>query len=176
MEDEQAKILEVLQLAIQMEVDGKKYYLKSSRESSNKVGKELFQSLAVEEDDHRQRFEEIYRAIKDKKAWPEVGLKLEGGQKSSTLFAQAMKTASPDVKVPSTELNAVAKAIDMENKSYEFYRAQGSKAVYDAERDFYRALAEEEREHYLSLVDYREYLADPVGWFRQKERPSLDGG
>ena len=50
-----------------MEVDGKEYYQKASRQSSNKMGKELFQWLAGEEDKHRQRFEEIYKTIKAKK-------------------------------------------------------------------------------------------------------------
>ena len=34
----------------------------------------------------------------------------------------------------------------------------------------------EERGHYLALVDYREYLIDPAGWFRKAEHHSLDGG
>ncbi len=67
---EQDKTLEALQAAMQMETDGKEYYLKVSQKSSNELGKKLFQSLAAEEDVHRQKFEGIYSAIRDKKAWP----------------------------------------------------------------------------------------------------------
>ncbi len=59
METEQDKILEALQIAIQMEIDGKEYYLKASQESSSELGKKLLASLAAEEDIHRQKFEEI---------------------------------------------------------------------------------------------------------------------
>jgi len=69
---EQDKTLQALQTAIQMEIDGKEYYLKASRESGNELGKKLLQSLAAEEDLHRQKFEQIYDAIKSKKAWPET--------------------------------------------------------------------------------------------------------
>ena len=66
--------------------------------------------------------------------------------------------------------------MDMENKTYDFYKNQSQNATYEAERDFYKALAAEERGHYLVLRDYHEYLINPAGWFVEKEHPSLDGG
>ena len=69
---EQDKTLAALRLAIRMEIDGKEYYLKASQESSNELGNKLLQSLAAEEDIHRQKFGEIYDVIESKKAWPET--------------------------------------------------------------------------------------------------------
>ena len=69
------------------------------------------------------------------------------------------------MKAPATELDAVKKAMDMENKTYDFYKSQGEKANYDAEREFYEGLASEEREHHMILLDYYEYLKDPASWF-----------
>ncbi len=46
MESEQGKTLEVLQLAVQMEVEGKDFYQKASQKSSNELARELFQHLA----------------------------------------------------------------------------------------------------------------------------------
>ncbi|MCK4722939.1 MAG: hypothetical protein KAT75_06530 [Dehalococcoidia bacterium] len=43
-------------------------------------------------------------------------------------------------------------------------------------RKLFQILATEERGHYLTLLDYREYLSDPAGWFVTQEHPSLDGG
>ncbi len=80
------------------------------------------------------------------------------------------------MKASTTELDAIQTAMDMESKTYDFYKSQGTKAAYDAERDFYETLAAEEREHHLILLDYYEYLSDPAGWFVKKEHPSLDGG
>ncbi len=176
MENEQAKIIEALQLGIQMEIDGKEYYQKVSQESDNKVGRELFRWLAVEEDGHRQRFEEIYKAIRSKEAWPEIDIESGRREGISTLFAKAMETADPDIKAPPAELDAIAKAMEMENKTHDFYKSRGERAMYGAEKRFYGALAAEERGHYLALVDYREYLINPAGWFVKTEHPSLDGG
>ena len=176
MEIEQDKTLKALQIAIQMEIDGKQYYLKASQESGNELGKKLLQSLAAEEDVHRQKFEQIYDAMRKEKAWPATDFQPDGGQRLRTIFAKATGEIGSKIKVPATELDAVQTAMDMENKTYDFYKRQGENAIYDAERDFYHTLAAEEREHHLVLLDYYEYLKDPAGWFVKKEHPSLDGG
>lgn len=175
MEAEQDKTLRALQVAIQMEIDGKEFYLKASRESSNELGRKLLESLASEEDLHRQKFEEIYRALKEKKGWPETDFKLDGGKSLRTLFTTATEAGSV-MKAQVTEFDAVKTAMAMENKTYDYYKDQSQTATYDGERDFYQALMAQEREHYLVLLDYYEYLKDPAAWFVQKEHPSLDGG
>ena len=176
MQDEQTKTIEALQFAIQMEVDGKEYYQKASHQSRNKMGKELFQWLAGEEDKHKQRFEEIYRAIKTNKAWPETDINPSKGVKLATLFSKTSEKSDPKGKAPRAELDAIAKAMEMENKTHDFYSVRSEKATYDAQKNFYKALAAEEQGHYMALVDYREYLIDPAGWFRKAEHHSLDGG
>ena len=173
---EQDKTVEALQMAIQMEIDGKEYYLRTSQESSNELGRKLLQSLAVEEDTHRQKFEEIYSVIRSKKAWPTTDFQPDGGKRLRTIFARATEEMGSEIKAPATELDAIQTAMDMENKTYDFYKGQGGNATYDSERDFYQTLAAEEREHHIVLLDYYEYLKDPAGWFVKKEHPSLDGG
>jgi rubrerythrin len=176
MEGERNKALEAVQFAIQMEIDGKEYYQRASQKSDNRVGKELFEWLAAEEDKHRQRFEAIYNSIKSKKVWPEVDIQPRKGDILNTFFSESMRAVGPAVKPSSTELDTIAKAMEMEDKTHEYYKSHGEEAVYDAEKKLYTSLAAEERGHYLALVDYREYLIDPAGWFRKTEHHSLDGG
>ncbi len=176
METQQDKTMEALQIAIQMEVDGKKYYRKASHESSSELGKKLLASLAAEEDTHRQKFEEIYDAIRNKRVWPTTNFQPDGGKRLRTIFARATEEMGSNIKTLATELDAIQTAMDMENKSYDFYNSQGGNTTYAAERDFYETLAAEEREHHLILLDYYEYLKDPAGWFVTKEHPSLNGG
>ena len=163
-------------MAIQMEIDGKTYYQRVSRGSANRLGKRLFQHLAVEEDIHRQKFEQIYAAIGKEKAWPEVDFQADRGKKLKTIFGRATEEMCLNVNAPATELDAIQTAMSMENKSYDFYKGQIQHAIYNAEIDYYQILSAEERGHYLVLLDYYEYLKDPAGWFVGKERPSLDGG
>jgi len=159
-----------------MEIDGKNYYLRASQESSNELGRKLMQSLAAEEDIHWQRFTEIYRTIQNKQAWPVTDFQPDKGQRLRTLFAEASARIGASVAALDTELDAVKVAMVMENRSYDFYQSQSQKATYQAESDFYRMIAGEEKKHHLILLDYYQYLKDPAAWFVSKERPSLDGG
>ncbi len=176
MVDEQVKILEGLQTAIQMETDGKAFYLKASRESGNEIGRKLLESLAAEEDIHRQKFEEIYQVVRSKKDWPEIDDSPGKGEKPETIFARATEALDTGKRALNTELEAVQTAMTMENRSFDFYKAQSGRAQYDTQRVFYDALAAQERGHHQVLQDYYEYLVDPVSWFVGKEHPSLDGG
>ena len=173
---EQDKTIEVLQFAIQMEIDGKEYYEKASAESNTQVGKDLFEWLAGEEDKHRQRFEQLFEDIKGKKGWPDKNIQPETGHKIKTLFSEALQKTGRTVKAEASELELIDKAVEMENKTYDFYKNMGKGASYDAEKKYYESLAAEERGHYLLLTDYREYLIDPAGWFAKEEHHSLDGG
>jgi len=176
MATEQDKIREGLRTAIQMESDGKQFYLKASQQSRNEAGKKLLASLAAEEDVHRQTFQDIFRSIQDNNAWPEVDFRPDGGSSLRTLFARATEQIKKSVKVTRSELDAVQTAVGMEGKTYDFYISQGRAALSPAARAFYEALASQEREHQLILLDYQEYLKDPAGWFVSKEHPTLDGG
>lgn len=176
MASEQDKTVAALEIAIQMEIDGKEYYQKVSQTSGNRLGRELFQSLAAEEDIHRKKFEEIYQALRDKKAWPKTDFRPDRGKRLRTIFARATEAMGPKTKPLSTESAAVQTAMDMENKTYDFYKSRSKIAAYEAERGYYEALAAQERGHYLVLLDYDEYINNPAAWFVAKEHPSLDGG
>ena len=173
---EQDNTLEALQIAIQMEIDGKEFYLRVSEESTNDLGKKLLQALANEEDIHRQKFAEIYNTIQTKKAWPAVDFQPDGGKSLRTIFAKATEELGSNTKGPTSELEAVKTAMDMENKSYDFYKNQSKNTTSAIARDFYDTVSGEEREHHIILQDYYEYLQDPAIWFAKKEHPSLDGG
>ena len=175
MKTEQDKTTEALRMAIQMETDGKEYYLQASQESNNELGKKLLQSLADEEDIHREKFAKIYNAIRDKKAWPAINFQPDRGKRLRTVFAQALEETGSDVKTLATELDAVQTAMAMENKTYDFYKGRSENATYGVEVEFYQALATQERIHHQVLLDYYEYLKDPAGWFVKKEHPSLEG-
>lgn len=152
------KTLEALKIAIRMEIDGKAYYLKLSKSSDSQAGRELFRSLAAEEDIHRKKFEEIYDAISSRKAWPKIGFEPGRVKRLRTIFAGAAERLGSGVTAPATEFDALKTAMDMETRSYDLYKSRAKIAAYVAEREFYQALASEEREHHLSLLDYYEYM------------------
>jgi len=176
MDVEQTKTLEALQYAINMEITGKEYYQEASKKSCVQAGKDLFEWLAGQEEEHKKRFEQIYKAIKNTKAWPDIFIPNSKGNNTSTIFSRKNVITECKNENNKAELDSIAKAMEMENKTHDFYEQQSEIGTYEAQKSFYKALAAEERKHYLALVDYKEYLIDPEGWFRKSEHHSLDGG
>ncbi|NLE09303.1 MAG: ferritin family protein [Dehalococcoidales bacterium] len=176
MPSERQKTIEALKTAIQMEIDGKEFYLKASRESRNELGKKLLESLSSEEDYHREKFEQIFASIEKEKSWPDTGFQPDNGKHLKTIFSNELEKSSVDKQSLHSEIDTVQKAMEMESASREFYRQQMALAKGVAERQFYSLVSDEERVHFLVLLDYFEYLKDPAGWFVDKEHPSFDGG
>jgi rubrerythrin len=91
------------------------------------------------------------------------------------LLTGVCETTGLNIKTNSIESGIINNAITKEKESYDFYKSQSQNATTEAERNFYEAIADEEREHELILVHYNEYLTDPVDWFTRVEHHSLDG-
>lgn len=176
MATDQKKTLEALRMAVQMEIDGKEYYLKCSQSTSNKMGQKLLRSLSKAEDAHRETFIKIYESIRDKNAWPKTTLKASAGKTLKTVFATATQRMAEKTKPVAEELDAVKTAMKMENKTMDYYTKQAEKASGATEKGFYKAIAAEEREHHLALLSYYEFLSDPSSWFIKAEHHSIDGG
>jgi rubrerythrin len=175
MPSEQDKTIDGLKYAIQMEIDGKVLYLKSSQESGNELGRKLLESLAQAEDYHRITFEKIFDTFSKKQGWPVVDFKVDGGRTQRTVFAKELTKKPPQIKPMKSEFDAVQRGQELEAKSYDFYHMRSEQAESEAEREFYGLIAAEEREHQLVLNDYAEFLKNPAGWFVKTEKPSLDG-
>jgi len=173
---EQEKMLQAISTAIEMESDGKQCYLAASEGSTNEAGRKLLQSLAKEEDNHRQIFEAIYNSMHNERGWPSLDLGANKARDIHTTLVKTCQALGVSVGETSSELDAVEIAIDKEKKSYDFYEKQAKNATYVTEKELYETLAREERQHELALLDYYEYLVDPAGWFVKTEHPSLNGG
>jgi rubrerythrin len=165
-----------LQTAIKMEIDGKRFYLKASQNSKNPLGKQLLVKLAAEEDDHRVVFQNIFDAIKAKKGWPDVKYVGDGGQGLRTIFAKALEDMDKNARPIDTELDAIKTGMDLENKTYDFYKERSAKTTFEAEKQLYESIAMQESEHHRVLRDYYEFLQDPAQWYVKTEHTSVDGG
>jgi len=168
--------MEPLEMAIKMEIEGKEFYEKASQKASDKLGKELFSRLAQEEDFHAAKAREISDFLKRGESPLAIEESLDKAQKLNSIFARAKKEIQAKRQISSSELKAIEIALDMEEKSRKFYEDQSASARTDFEKRFFKAVKQEERGHYLSLVSYREYMVDPAGWFAKSEHISLDGG
>jgi len=175
MKDGQNAIIAALKYALQMEIDGKKFYTLAARESNNRVGRDLYSWLADQEELHYKRFEEIYAAITADRGWPAASVEPGKPVKLGTLFSKLINEAAKPSGTGSAEIGSTDQAIELEIKSRDYYRQRENEASSDDERKFFKTISDEEQGHYLALVDYKEYITDPEGWFTRTEHHLLEG-
>jgi len=168
------KRLKALEIAMELEEEGKKFHMDASERATNAFAKEMFGSLAKDEDMHLKKVKAIYKKLKEEREWPKVVTSIGDVVKTKAVFPEDVKDlAEEDISETVTVLGI---CIEMEEKRILFYNELVEKATDPFEARFYLALVHEERGHYLSLWDSREYLEDPAGWFGMKEGFRLDAG
>jgi len=162
-----------LQLAIQMERDGKAFYLKAASGSENLLAKRIFAELARQEDFHIERILTIYEQMKKEQPLKEWITTVAGIGQLDKVFQESLQEKA---QASENDLNALRFGLEIEDKSVKYYENLASHAFDSFEKRFYLTLTHEERDHYLRIMDSIEYLSDPVGWFYTKQRSMVDGG
>ncbi len=175
MSEQTRRMTSALETALQMEVEGKEFYQKTGQKSVSPLVQELFKHLAEQEDVHYRRVKEVHDAVKTGSRWPQKESTFQRPRSLQRVFKDAIKRMGAHFEAPSSEIEALKIGMNMEDKSYSFYRNREEEAESPAEKAFYKALTGEERVHYLTLQSSHEYLSNPEGWFTMKERWSLDG-
>jgi len=175
MKDGKKVVIDALKYALQMELDGKKFYTQTAKESTNRVGKDLYSWLAEQEGIHYKRFEEIYSAVTADKGWPISKVTPGKPAKLGTIFSRLINEAPKPAAAGPAEIGSADTAILLELKSRDYYTQRAGEASSDAARKFFEAISAEEQGHYLALIDYKEYIVDPVDWFTRTEHHLLDG-
>ena len=175
MDNEHERLLKALETAIEMEKDSKECYLEAIKTTENSLARELLQSFAEEEDIHQRKFVKIYSAVRANKTWPTMESTKVSDKKFKELLSNTCMAIGIDATASATHIHVLDTAIDKEDTSYNFYKEKASRSTFESERSFYNTLALEEREHYLILVDYKEFLVDPAGWVIEHEHLSMDG-
>ncbi len=162
-----------LQLAIDMEREGKAFYLKAASGSENTLARKIFEELARQEDFHIERILQIYEKMKGEESFKEWITSVAGIGSLDKVFQESLQEKA---QASENDLNALRFGLELEDKSIKYYEKLASNALDSYEKRFYLTLSHEERDHYLRIMDSIEYLSDPVGWFYTKQRAMVDGG
>ncbi|MBE0517407.1 MAG: ferritin family protein [Methanophagales archaeon] len=154
--------LKALEIAMKLEEDGKKFYMDAREKAPDIFAKEMFESRAKDEDVHVEKVKAVYQRLKEEKKWPRLVTSIGDVVKIKAVFPKDARDLNITKEEIPGQLEILNLGIEMEEKSIELYDGLAGKASDPFEVRFFVALVHEERGHYLSLWDYREYLMDPV--------------
>lgn len=168
----------LLQQAVQMEIDGREYYLSVAARTHNPLAKHTFETLAREEDRHRSYFEAYYAAAAAGRNWPamnDIGVEApDRKRRAETVFSRAAEQGQeglPEADLP----EAYNHAMEMERRTIEFYQGLRDKLEGDSVREFLNFIVDQERQHLELLSRSLDVVNEPEAWFFDEERWVVEG-
>lgn len=138
--------VEALQVALDTEKKGYRFYKIAAKSSKDPKGKEVFEHLANDEIEHMGVIATMFESLTNNETWmtyEEAVEKYGETPKEKIIF--------PDVPDEAQEgfddLLALEEALEFEKKAVQFYTDQARKADAEKARIFYQSLIEIEESH-----------------------------
>jgi rubrerythrin len=163
--------LVVIRRAIHNEIAGQRFYNDAAYACIDPWAKEVFATLATEEQVHTRLLLLEYKALTDQGRWLEPSLALEStadvditqvtfpDEQSGEELFPAHWSAGQVVDRRASDLDALAFGIDLETRAIEVYGQAGQQELDPAARTAYQFLVDEETRHYHLLKAQWEKLA-----------------
>lgn len=165
------KELEILQYAMDMEIQGQNFYISFADKVENPVARKLFESLAKEEKRHYDILKKEYDNMEVNKEWSEMeSLADYKGESIYEVRKQAEEISGEELKTPTSDISILRMAYLIENDFAEFYK----KAIENTEdprgKKMLETLYEWENEHRRVFYEqYKKAMKD--NWFDQSFYP-----
>lgn len=152
-----------IKTAIQMEKDGFAFYKKASAQTSSDMGRDIFESLANDEQLHLEVFEKLFQDRIEKTEWDNL---VNSSKKYAeiNIFPKDLKQiegANPDTN----ELDALEIAMNSEKEAIDYYGEIKEKTKEDDIRKIINEIIEQEKNHYSILQEEFDYLSKTGYWF-----------
>ncbi len=153
------RILDALKKAYQAEVDGQHFYRMAALATQDPQGRETFELLAKEEEDHARFLQAQHGAISstgDVDGAVKLGPQAELAG-TSPIFSDDLKARVKDAHM---EMSALSVGIQLEASAIRFYKAEAEAADHPKVTEFFLRLAEWESGHYHTLLRQHDELKE----------------
>jgi len=158
--------MDVLDFAMQMEIDGRDYYQKNAEATDNPHLKQIFEKLAEEEHRHLQVFKKMKEGAE---ASPDdLAPKGETVGLFKNVFQQ-MVDAGKEQLEGETKTDVWKDAREVEIKSEKMYRESAEKASDENKKDMLNRIADEEQNHIYLIDNMIQFLADPQAFVASQD-------
>lgn len=139
---EQSKeILDALMRAMELEKEAFDFYTRAEQKTFNQAGKKMFRWLARTEEEHYQKFSELYNALSTGGRWVFYG--------GSTVAIDA----GPEVTFDTDDREALEIALEFERNGIAYYEELLHRTEDIEGKTMLKTLLDEEREHLKILKE-----------------------
>ncbi len=164
MEDSVKRITDGLMKAIKTEHSGHYFYLNAAKNTEDPQGREVFNSLAAEELEHKEFLLKQYESLMKSGT---ANLNVSLGRRrdlsgESPIFSAEIKRRLGDAHY---EMSALSTGITVERNSMEFYKSEAQAVMNPEVKQFYLQLAEWEEGHLEALMRQEDALKEDY-WYK----------
>ena len=161
---------EIVRVAIQLEEDGRKFYLAAASNAGSDATRKTFESLAADEVNHIAWIKKIYPDIEP------VDINQELYARVKDIFASAPADFRQGIRDSQSDIDALDRAIEIEDKATAAYDKWADEAELPDLKELCQKLASVERFHRQLLENMKTYLEQTDDWFQKEENWMFDGG
>lgn len=151
-----------IEFAIQMELDGEKYYLEQGQKTEHAGLKTVFSLLAHEEREHADLLEQYAARKSYSLRESQVPSRVQG------VFANAQDLRI-EYKARPDQLDAYKLALDKEKESIALYETMVSEVDSAEEKRLFAFLVEQEKIHYRTFQELIEHVLKAKQWVEAAE-------
>jgi rubrerythrin len=157
--------LTALHQAIELELNGQRFYLEAAECTTNPKGAKMFRSLADDEVIHERILRRQLDALTQGEGWvlPE-GVVEVTTDLAALIFPQSEKVCGEALRPDESDLDALLFALQIENESFNLYREMAGKIEDPNGKRMYEYLANAERGHFEQLMLNYEHLSTAGSW------------
>ncbi len=158
-----------IEMAMEIEREGRKFYLDAAERTENDKGKVMWRSLARQEALHIEYLINARRALVEKGQWATFGIegvRFLSKQEIRRVFPESVEG---EVEPDADELTALQTGIEMEIKSRDLYENLAKETREPQGKDMYEKLAQWEETHRQILQAGYDYLKKTGFWLDVQE-------
>lgn len=162
--------LTALNQAIELEIQGQRFYLEAAECTTHPKGAEMFRSLADDEVIHERILRRQLDALTQGEGWVKSSLLLPEGVDEVTadlaalIFPESEKVCGEALRPDESDLDALLFALQIENESFNLYREMAQTTEDPNGKRMYEYLANTERGHFERLMLNYEHLSTTGSW------------
>ncbi|MHB1004115.1 MAG: ferritin-like domain-containing protein [Chloroflexota bacterium] len=169
-------VLSTLGDAMQLEVEGRRFYLAAATRTRDQSGKKMFASLAADETEHLEKLKKERDQIAGAGKWLSAAeaVTRQPARWHTPIFNQA-SAAETGLSANPDDVEALRLAMNAEKESYDLYAESRDKIADPDGKALFDFLAVEEKSHFELLQSAMEYLTNTATFFLVQEGAINEG-
>ncbi len=159
--------MDIYQYAMQMELDGRHFYLDLAKKTNNTGLKNILTMMADSEAKH---YNVILNMQKNDKAQFSTDTEILTNAKNIFMKMKEEKGVASEI----SQVEFYKKALDVEKKSTKFYMEKADEEKDPHRKEIFLKLADEEKDHCVLLENLVNLVSQPDNWIENSEWYSMD--